>query len=396
MPQSRKSSTPTRGKRLAVRPRKKTTPDTDRDLAQKIQELEDLVGVLSRGKYMWESTFDAITDPVSIIAQDYSIERANIAMAKVAQCDIRQIVGKKCYAVFAGRDSPCPGCPAKQAWATHESLMNRLEAPICKHHYEVHAFPYAPKKGDTHAMVMHYRDISESERLQEELIQQEKMAAIGMLAGGIAHEINNPLGGILAFTQLMIRDCNEGHAMKGDLQEIERAAVRCKKIVSDLLDFSRLSKPKDRQWLDVNPLMEKLFPFLKMEFKSWNIDLVTDLDRSIPKVFGSASQLQQVFLNLITNACHAMPKGGRLTVKTEVSPARSHVMVHIVDTGVGIPKENLGKIFDPFFTTKEPGKGTGLGLSVSYRIIREHGGHFLVDSIVDRGSTLTVNLPAEQ
>lgn len=386
LPQFRKSPTTTRGKR--------TTSQSQ--FSRKIKELEDLVTVLSRGKYMWESTFDAITDPVSIIATDYSIERANIAMAKVTGRDIRQIIGKKCYDVFAGRHSPCPGCPAKQAWKSHEPVLNHLEAPICKHHYEVHAFPYAPKVGDEHSLVMHYRDISESERLQEELIQQEKMAAIGMLAGGIAHEINNPLGGILAFTQLLIRDCREGHAMKGDLEEIERAAVRCKKIVSDLLDFSRLSKPKDRQWLDVNPLLEKLFPFLKMEFKSWNIDLVTELNRDIPKVFGSASQLQQVFLNLITNACHAMPKGGRLLVRTSMSPTHSHVVVEVVDTGVGISKENLSKIFDPFFTTKEPGKGTGLGLSVSYRIVKEHNGSFMVDSTVGQGSTFTVSLPAEE
>jgi two-component system NtrC family sensor kinase len=374
---------------------KKVQNGTTPDLAARLQELEDLVAILSHGKYMWESTFDAITDPVSIIAQDYSIERANIAMAKVAGCDIREVVGKKCYEVFAGRTSPCVGCPAMAAWTSREPVLNRLESPICCHHYEVHAFPYGAEKGDGHSMIMHYRDISESERLQQELIQQEKMAAIGMLAGGIAHEINNPLGGILAFTQLMIRDCDDGHAMKGDLQEIERAAVRCKKIVADLLDFSRLSKPKDRQWLDVNPLLEKLFPFLKMEFKSWNIDLTTQLDPRIPKVFGSANQLQQVFLNLITNACHAMPKGGTLTVRTELNSARGHVLVQVIDTGTGISKENLGKIFDPFFTTKEPGKGTGLGLSVSYRIVKEHRGVITVDSTVGRGTTFTVNLPAE-
>ncbi|PIR20052.1 MAG: hybrid sensor histidine kinase/response regulator [Deltaproteobacteria bacterium CG11_big_fil_rev_8_21_14_0_20_47_16] len=362
----------------------------------RLKELEDLVAILSRGKYMWESTFDAITDPVSIISKDYTIERANTAMAQVANCDIRKVIGKKCYEVFAGRNSPCQGCPAMAAWSKQRPMLNRLDSLICDHNYEVHAFPLASSKDDSKSMIMHYRDISESERLQQELIQQEKMAAIGMLAGGIAHEINNPLGGILAFTQLLIRDCTGESAMKGDLEEIERAAVRCKKIVSDLLDFSRLSKPKDRQWLDVNPLLEKLFPFLKMEFKSWNIDLVTDLDASIPKAFGSANQLQQVFLNLITNACHAMPKGGTLTVKTQISRDKSSVVVRIVDTGVGIPKANLAKIFDPFFTTKEPGKGTGLGLSVSYRIIKEHKGSIVVDSELGRGTTFSVELPAEQ
>ncbi len=392
---SKTGGTTKRTKRSSSQSRKVTPSKTDPSLAHKIKELEDLVGILSRGKYMWESTFDAITDPVSIISEHYSIERANIAMAKVAGCDIRQIIKKKCYEVFAHRDSPCEGCPAKMAWSKHEPVLHRLDSSICNRLYEVHAFPYASDKGDSHSMVVHYRDISESERLQEELVQQEKMAAIGMLAGGIAHEINNPLGGILAFTQLMIRDCNENPAMKADLQEIEHAAVRCKKIVSDLLDFSRLSKPKDRQPLDMNPLLEKLFPFLKMEFKSWNIDLITELDFTIPRVMGSANQLQQVFLNLITNACHAMPKGGKLVVKTEAKPDRTLVMVHVTDTGVGIPKENIGKIFDPFFTTKEPGKGTGLGLSVSYRIVGDHKGSIVVNSVVGKGTTFTVTLPVE-
>lgn len=386
---------PKRSKRSSSTSTEISASPKETELVKRFKELEDLVGILSRGKYMWESTFDAITDPVSIISEEYSIERANIAMAIVAGCDIREIIHKKCYEVFAGRDSPCEGCPAKAAWSKHEAVMNRLDSKICDRFYEVHAFPYSSDKGDSHSMVMHYRDISESERLQQELMQQEKMAAIGMLAGGIAHEINNPLGGILAFTQLMIRDCDEGHAMKGDLQEIERAAVRCKKIVSDLLDFSRLSRPKDRQALDVNPLLERLFPFLKMEFKSWNIELIAELDPSIPKVFGSANQLQQVFLNLITNACHAMPKGGKLIVRTSLKADGSTVIIHVVDTGVGIPKANLNKIFDPFFTTKEPGKGTGLGLSVSYRIVKEHKGTIVVDSVEGKGTTFTVSLPVE-
>lgn len=369
-----------------------TLPTLDR-----VQELEHLVDVLSRGKYMWESTFDAITDPVSIISPQYDIQRANLAMARVANRDIRMMVGQKCYTVFAGRDSPCQGCPAATAQNDHKPMMGRLEHGICHHDYEVHAYPFTTdRQGAEISTVIHYQDITEAERLQQELIQQEKMAAIGMLAGGVAHEINNPLGGILAFTQLLIRDCTPDHPMRQDLEEIERAAVRCKKIVADLLDFSRLSRPKDRQWLDVNPLLEKLFPFLKMEFKSWNIDLEVQLSPQLPRVFGSANQLQQVFLNLITNACHAMPKGGHLTVKTLGQPGDAQVTVVVQDTGMGIKKENISKIFDPFFTTKEPGKGTGLGLSVSYRIIKDHQGNLAVDSAVNQGTTFTVTLDAEQ
>jgi two-component system NtrC family sensor kinase len=302
------------------------------------------------------------------------------------------MVGKKCYKVFADRNKICDGCPLLASIDSNQSGSSKIGNQIRRRNYSVSAYPYPGGEVRSKAAVLHYRDITEEKRLQQELIQQEKMAAIGMLAGGVAHEINNPLGGILAFTQLIMRDMGDDNPVKGDLAEIERAAIRCKKIVADLLDFSRVSAGKEGQWLEVNALIEKIVPFIKAELKSYNVNLSMELKDALPKVYGDANKLQQVFLNLLTNACQSMPKGGDLKVMT--FSEGKNVCVQVEDSGHGIPKELINRIFDPFFTTKAPGKGTGLGLSISYRIIKEHEGSIDVESSENKGSRFIVKLPA--
>lgn len=358
----------------------------------KVRDLERLLEVIERAKKMWQTTFDAIRDPVAIINSGFDIERANLSTATLAGADIKEIIGKKCYKTYAGRNTVCENCPLVDAIENNKPKIAGLGNQISKRDFEASAYPYPGGEMRSSACVMHYRDVTEEKRLHQELIQNEKMAAIGMLAGGVAHEINNPLGGILAFTQLMIRDLKDQDPIRGDLEEIERAAIRCKKIVADLLDFSRMSSGKEKQWLSVNMLVEKIVPFIKTELKSYNVNMKLDLSEKVPQVYGDANRLQQVFLNLLTNACQAMEKGGELKVKTY--PNNLYVCVEVNDTGCGIPKENLTRIFDPFFTTKQPGKGTGLGLSVSYRIVKEHEGRIEVESKLGAGSTFYVYLPA--
>jgi C4-dicarboxylate-specific signal transduction histidine kinase len=352
-------------------------------LEGRAKKLQDLVEIISRGKYMWESTFDAITAPVQIVSENYEIVRANLTLAAVGGKDITSIIGKKCYEAYAGRDAPCEDCPLKAALERDDRVQSTLGNKIEKREFEVYAYPLGAG-GSPGTAVLYYRDVSEERRLQREVIQQEKMAAIGLLAGGVAHEINNPIGGILAFTQLMKRDATDNKAVMDDLEEIEKAAIRCKKIVSDLLDFSRVTREGDRAGVDINILLEKIFPFLQREMRSFNVELEFRGDPNLPQVVGHADRLQQVFINLMTNACHAMPKGGVLTVETSRDDDGT-VLVKVRDTGEGIPKDLCERIFDPFFTTKEPGKGTGLGLSISYRIVREHGGE-ITRQLVPRGN----------
>jgi two-component system NtrC family sensor kinase len=359
---------------------------------QKVHDLQQLLEVIERAKKMWQATFDAIRDPVVIISDNFDIERANMATATMASVDIKEMIGKKCYKAFAGRTKVCDGCPLMRAIEENRPSISKLGEQIHRCDFEASAYPYPGGEVKSKAAVLHYRDITEEQRLQQEVIQQEKMAAIGMLAGGVAHEINNPLGGILAFTQLLMRDMKEDDPIRSDLAEIERAAVRCKKIVSDLLDFSRMSAGKEMQWVDLKLLIEKIVPFIKAEIKSYNIDLKIDLKENLPNVYGDPNRLQQVFLNLLTNAAQAMPKGGRLTVSAHQS--KTSVCVCVEDSGHGIASEHMHKIFDPFFTTKPPGKGTGLGLSISYRIVKEHNGSIDVESKPGKGARFIVTLPA--
>lgn len=362
-------------------------------VAGKLAETENLMRVISRGKYQWQATFDAISDPVIIITRDSKIVRANLAAARIANKDIRNIIGKKCYVAFAGMRAKCHGCPLPAAFENKSIQSGSLEDGIRRCDYVVNAFPFVDEVDGALSVVVHYRDVTEEKRLQQELVQQEKMAAIGMLAGGVAHEINNPLGGIIAFAQLIKRELKEGEPLLSDIGEIESAALRCKKIVQDLLDFSRMSEGKKKQWIDVNPLIERAIPFIKMELRSLNIELKTEFKRNLPRVYGDANRLEQVFLNLLTNACHAMKKGGVLKVRTFSAEGGAAICVEVADTGCGIARDVISKVFDPFYTTKRPGEGTGLGLSVSYRIVRDHGGNISVKSKLGKGSLFAVNLP---
>lgn len=363
-------------------------------LLNKVHALEETNHIISKGKYTWEATFDAISEPVMIVSPAFEIIRANLAMAKTCRQEITKVIGKKCYETFADRSSPCKGCPLNQAVDRQEKTDDTLKETIHNCEFHAYAYPLFNDKGGLESTVMYYRDITEESRLRQEIIQQEKMAAIGMLAGGVAHEINNPLGGVLAFTQLLLRRMKDNESVCEDLKEIEFAAIRCKKIVQDLLDFSRTTKEKEKNPVQINDQIERLDNFIQMEMKSLNIDLKYDLDKTIPPVLGVPNRLQQVFLNLMTNAVHAMPHGGKMSVRTFYNAKNKEVCVEVQDTGNGIPEDIRNRIFEPFFTTKEPGKGTGLGLAISYRIVKESEGTIDLDTKTDHGTTFRVRLPA--
>jgi signal transduction histidine kinase/DNA-binding response OmpR family regulator len=225
---------------------------------------------------------------------------------------------------------------------------------------------------------------------QEQLVQAEKLASIGQLAAGVAHEINNPIGVILGFAQLMLKRTPEDNAMHKPLATIEREGLRCKGIVQDLLDFAAQRQPVLSR-VDINAVIEAASDLMPHHVNSEKVEVVKGYAPDLPRVLGDENQLQQVFLNIMLNAYQAMPDGGKLRIASRV--ADGEVYAVFVDTGMGISQENLKRIFDPFFTTKEVGEGTGLGLSISYGIIEQHGGTIEVESEVGVGSTFTVRLP---
>jgi PAS domain S-box-containing protein len=235
-------------------------------------------------------------------------------------------------------------------------------------------------------------------KLQEthlQLVSSEKMASLGKLAAGIAHEINNPLGGILIYSSLMMEDLPEEDPRRGDLVRIVQEAGRCKEIVKSLLEFARQTEPK-MEPTDINRAINDGLFFLVNQALFHNIHIVKKLDSFLPFVRGNASQLKQVFMNIIVNAAEAMHGSGTLTITTAPAPDRKTIFVEFADTGEGIPDENFNRIFDPFFTTKEVGKGTGLGLATSYGIIEDHGGNISVKSKVGQGATFKIELPVHQ
>jgi two-component system NtrC family sensor kinase len=230
------------------------------------------------------------------------------------------------------------------------------------------------------------------EEAQEQLIQQEKLASVGQLAAGVAHEINNPLGSVLLYADILCKETPENNQQqREDLQMIIREATRCKTIVNDLLNFSRQNEILAQE-TDLNAMFEDLArESAKQElFKS--IEIVTDLDANLGTIQADPLQLRQVLVNLINNAGEAMQDGGRLTLRTRKGPAEGFVTLEVADTGMGIPEENKKQVFTPFFTTKPIGKGTGLGLAISYGIVKMHGGQIEVRSGVGEGTTFTITL----
>ncbi len=233
------------------------------------------------------------------------------------------------------------------------------------------------------------------QKTQIQLLQAEKMASLGKLAAGVAHQLNNPLGGITLYAQLMMEEYALEDAAKEDLQRIIEDAERCRNTVRELLEFARQTRQEIRL-NDLNRAISQTLFLLENQSLFQNIKIVKDLDPNLPPVPSDIQQLNHTFMNIILNAAEAMEGNGELRIETRLSEDGAHALIRISDTGPGIPPEVLPHIFEPFFTTKEEGKGTGLGLSLAYGIIENHNGTITAKSEVGRGTTFTIRLPLAQ
>jgi two-component system NtrC family sensor kinase len=241
-------------------------------------------------------------------------------------------------------------------------------------------------------------------RAQAEAARGEKLASVGQLASGVAHEINNPLTGILTFSSLLRQKLPDGSQDAEDVDLIIRETKRCAGIIKRLLDFAR-DKPPEKKFADLNQIIEDTVRIVERQAHVRDIEIALDLDRTLPPIWIDADQVKQVVMNLLINAQHAIEDKGTITVRScraleakRAEPDAAPVpMVEfaVIDTGCGIPENNLRRIFDPFFTSKAVGQGTGLGLSVSHGIVQAHGGLIEVDSKVGEGSTFRVFLPID-
>ncbi|KPK93103.1 MAG: hypothetical protein AMJ88_09220 [Anaerolineae bacterium SM23_ 63] len=242
------------------------------------------------------------------------------------------------------------------------------------------------------ASALKQRDKQLIEFTTSKIMESERMALIGQLAANVAHELNNPLQGIVTYSHLLLEKMASDNSSTPSVHKIVTQANRCRDIIRGLLDFSRQRKP-DKTVCDINSVLEECVALVEYQALFHNIEIIKQFDNGLPKVVVDPSQMQQVFINMIVNAAEAMEDNGRLTLGTRYDTVEEAIEIEIADTGYGIPEEDVDKLFDPFFTTKDVGHGTGLGLAISYGIIKEHRGTISVESIVDQGTTFLIRLP---
>lgn len=359
-----------------------------------IKKEEDIVSFIEGIKRQWVAMIDAIADPIVMIDTDGVIVKTNKAMADLFGTSIGSIIGKNSGELFKEKAMPAPLDLVKKAKGSSAAKKQHSVSTSQDQHFEVSTQNFLDENGKHEGYVLLYNDVTDSKKLQSQLVQSEKLASIGLLAGGIAHEINNPLGGILVFSQMILREMSPKDQHYSDVEEILHATERCKAIVDNLLEFARQSpsnQDQSKQKADLKDALETSIRFVTLGLRDQNIEVEWENNGDSIHVAADRNKIIQLFLNLMQNACQAMPNGGVLTLKAEKNG--KSVVVEVKDTGTGIPKEMQNKIFDPFYTTKDPGEGTGLGLAICYGIVEDMGGKINLESKENEGSTFRVTLP---
>ena len=350
-------------------------------------------------KQEWESTFDSIPDLICIVDKDHTIVRVNRAMAEKVGMSPAETVGKKCYELMHDTKSPpecCPGLRTSRGCAL-DNEINR-----CGSVYQINISPLKDGGKSSGRYVHIARDVTaiknaeaEQQRLKEKAELSSRLAAVGEMAAGIAHEINNPLTGVLGFSDLLSSREDLPEDIKEDVKIIADGSKRVGEIVRRMLTFARQTKPI-KACVSITELIDNTLELRAYVLATAGIEVVRDYQVDLPWLVVDPGQMQQVFLNLIVNAEYAIKKTGRpgkLTITTGL--AGDHMRITFADNGPGIEKEIISKLFQPFFTTKETGEGTGLGLSLSRSIVLEHGGTLEVESRPGEGASFIVELPLD-
>lgn len=349
---------------------------------------------------LWEATFDGISDPIAVVGTDYEVLRMNQAFVKqdlnaMAVSDGRTDGPRKtkCFEIFAGRRSPCDGCKLLQATASpdHVEWQVRRGGSV----YDVNGYPIRfHEEAKMNTLILHYSDVTKSLDLKSHAFQGEKMAAIGLMAGNIAHELNNPLAGLRSLAQVLRQEADYPSSVKSDLLEIEKAAERSSAIIRDLMEFSS-AEDRERETISLNQIAESALNMVKTALHDHRVetywansdDVMVNVDPHL---------LQHVVFNIVNNACQAMKEPGEIILRSYRSPNTSEdsAVLEVSDTGPGIPAEILSRIFEPFFTTKGAGQGTGLGLSMSRWVVETYRGKIEALNRTDHaGATFRITLP---
>jgi two-component system NtrC family sensor kinase len=360
---------------------------------QKIQTQE-----LALLKEFNESIVESVNVGLLAVDEDGRITRCNSPFESLMGLDRSEVVGKFVYEVF------------DESFARNLDAilgMSRWHLTEVRNAYKLHTSdshgrslivnvavaPLRSVSNQQSGAIIVLENVSSRVKLEESLQQSEKLSSIGLLAAGVAHEVNTPLTGVSSYTQMLLGMVPETDPKHELLKKMHRQTERASNIVGNLLNFSRAGNATDYIDIDINKLLNDTLQLLEPQLRKSNVEIIKDYDEVPPMVVGNGGKLQQVFTNLILNARDAMYGGGTITLSTSTAPS-GDVVVEVADTGEGIPQENLSKVFDPFFTTKGVGNGTGLGLAVTYGIVQEHSGTIEVKSADGLGATFTLTFPA--
>lgn len=347
------------------------------------------------GKKEWEQTFFAVVDSIMLVDLNGRILRCNDAAYSFFQITeeeaLQKTLNQLLYGIETRSDSPFDESLQTKKEAYRE--LKLFDQFIC----EVHTYPVFNEKKEMYGVIAYLKDVTEQRHFEAKIMQSGKLAAIGEMAAGVAHELNNPLTAILGNTQLLMRKEDENDSKYELLTDVYKCGRRCQNIIRNLLTFSRQDEYLF-QTCSVNEAVEQVLSLVGYQIRQHHITLTLELDSSLPKIDGSIQQLEQIIINLLLNAKDALEEVERdmkeIIIRTERK--KEWVELSIIDNGAGIDKENLREIFHPFYTTKEAVKGTGLGLSVSIGIAEAHGGTISVESHQGKGSTFTLRLPIKQ
>ncbi|HDH00194.1 MAG TPA: HAMP domain-containing sensor histidine kinase, partial [Nitrospirae bacterium] len=379
----------------------KKLKDQKKALASYTTGLEDAVMKRTRelfnSREEWISTFNAIKDYILIVDRDYSIVRANKTLLDRIALTNQELSGKKCYEVLCGEKGAPDACPIKTTLETKEPSFTEIRYYKLGEYFMASAAPLSIKGNIITNIVYVVKDITERHNMQLQMINAEKLASMGQMAAGFAHEINNPMAAIAGCTELLI-DQLDSNELKNIpqfeyfhdyLNIIYREAFRCKDIIRGMLRFSR--RQFEKSTVEVDLIIREILSLLDHIIKHQRINVVEEYKNTDNSLHADEGEIRQIFLALVVNAIDAMPEGGTLTIKTMESVEGIRVTVH--DTGPGIPRDVQNRIFEPFFTTKPVGKGTGLGLFIAFNMVKKYHGKLELESTNGQGSIFSVSLP---
>jgi len=364
------------------------------DIEQRNKEISKQLALISQSQQEWQLTFDSITDLVSIHDTNYRVIKSNKAFREYCGTDSASNPAEKCYELVHGLCSPVAGCPHKMTIENQQPATHELRDPKTNKLLRVSTFPYYTPDGVFQGSVHIARDITAEKDQELRLIMSERLASLGQMASGVAHEINNPLASIAGCTEGLLNRVKSGRCDTGVcinyfeiiLDEIRRS----KNITTSMLSFVRTSSYEKKE-VSLDDLLEKTVEMVGFQGRLADMEIVRNYAEDLPRIFANEGELRQVFLIIITNALDAMEERGRLGLSTALEG--DSAVISISDTGVGIPEKSRKNIFDPFFTTKMSTGGTGLGLSIAHKIILNHGGTINVQSEEGKGTTFVISIP---